>query len=972
MKKNILSASILAALTLTGCNSSDSSSDSSITAPIIKPANSIPVAKHDIALVGQFDGSQNQVIDVDVLANDSDADNDNLIIIEAKAAYGDVQIESNQISYRGIEKTPSGRDVISYTIEDSNGAIASSSVSVFAAPDNDNGFGQNPDKGNDNGFGQDVIDPNNDNGFGQNPDQGSDNGFSYDMPLQTESFNLQLRANEAFDLTKAILAHVGSKTASIADVSARLGKADVMQSDKGSMSLRAVYKYDRENHDGIQDTVIYAVEDKFGNVGINTINIDIVETPDIDVPIVGRPDIDVPIVGRPDIDVPQMDSVFDIKDHKTSDIETPEGVSIYKISIGEKYKGWAVDPTVGKNGINAIYGTAYLASKSMPLDYFYYAQSAEHVLSEKVTDVAILRIINPKNLETKTITIQLKDSEIHTWDGHEKPTVAPKKALFSYDSPSSEKDVDGSTMYDFAMIQPDPKFVINTFCMRADSDSDCEELIPVKVINTGTNYLYSFSAKQLTDGYELLVQSGYQRGNNDDYQNTNLDSVTESDILTIGVDVHIVRTIDTNAAAEPMHDAMAAAASDPAVEDVLEKAFNSDGSLVDDVKFETYGGTSIIRAKNHLSGAPRTDADKYDYQKVTVMTPNGKVKVFTGDDFIVSKDGSTMVYLHDNLTCSTTNMDDCALVNIVDLTSDNPTPSSISDLEKSVVSIPVGKDGNYLPQGSFGKEAQVSFEATSRLHISDDGKYVAYFLADTSGKSIDINGWTKRSDTAKYWRTIDFKGAMSDVPSSFKASYLYGATIDDGKLYIHNTSEDANSIVANLNDGSFEVAIPPYHSGGDISDSDFFDSENAVYKFSGANNRPYCGHSEHSGYGYALANKNDRSVVNIPAAAGYPMLGDSKVAIMDVGVPYGSNAGSSKSEDNFLGVKIYSYEGKELSRYPIDGLACYANDSGCDKGISQTDIKAYPVSFAAEGNGFRVVTSSKPNGKGKINTYLLN
>ena len=87
--------------------------------------NQAPVANPDTATV-----TQGEVVIIDVLANDSDIEGDNIIVISASASEGDVTINNdNTISYSATS-TFEGLDTISYTIEDTFGAQASSEVAV--------------------------------------------------------------------------------------------------------------------------------------------------------------------------------------------------------------------------------------------------------------------------------------------------------------------------------------------------------------------------------------------------------------------------------------------------------------------------------------------------------------------------------------------------------------------------------------------------------------------------------------------------------------------------------------------------------------------------------------------------------------------------------------------------------------------------------------------------------------------------
>ncbi|MCG7550151.1 ExeM/NucH family extracellular endonuclease [Pseudoalteromonas sp. Of7M-16] len=92
----------------------------------VLPDNQAPVANDDTA-----DAVQGERISIDVLANDTDADSDPLIINAATliSGEGDVSYSDAQVSF-----TPSanfvGQATISYTIADGNGETASATISV--------------------------------------------------------------------------------------------------------------------------------------------------------------------------------------------------------------------------------------------------------------------------------------------------------------------------------------------------------------------------------------------------------------------------------------------------------------------------------------------------------------------------------------------------------------------------------------------------------------------------------------------------------------------------------------------------------------------------------------------------------------------------------------------------------------------------------------------------------------------------
>ncbi|PKG83015.1 hypothetical protein CXF85_11755, partial [Colwellia sp. 75C3] len=88
--------------------------------------NIIPIANNDDVDVQQ--NSQHNIIDI--LSNDSDADGDTLTVTEVSANYGTVTIKSDgTLSYSPLGES-SETDIITYTISDGNGGIASAVVTV--------------------------------------------------------------------------------------------------------------------------------------------------------------------------------------------------------------------------------------------------------------------------------------------------------------------------------------------------------------------------------------------------------------------------------------------------------------------------------------------------------------------------------------------------------------------------------------------------------------------------------------------------------------------------------------------------------------------------------------------------------------------------------------------------------------------------------------------------------------------------
>ncbi|WP_344707094.1 Ig-like domain-containing protein [Sphingomonas swuensis] len=105
-----------------------SSAPATVTIQILSDENSVPVANDDEASV--YPG--NPVL-IDVLANDSDADSDALVITGVgDAAHGTVAIQSGKILYTpaaGYE----GSDAFTYSIADGAGGVAQGNVSVTVA-----------------------------------------------------------------------------------------------------------------------------------------------------------------------------------------------------------------------------------------------------------------------------------------------------------------------------------------------------------------------------------------------------------------------------------------------------------------------------------------------------------------------------------------------------------------------------------------------------------------------------------------------------------------------------------------------------------------------------------------------------------------------------------------------------------------------------------------------------------------------
>lgn len=97
----------------------------------ISPVNDAPVARNDVVTVTSW-----EPILIDVLANDSDIDNADLMIVSASVDIGSVAIIGNKLSF-----TPNngfnGNALINYTVNDSDGASASAQVTVVVDVESD-------------------------------------------------------------------------------------------------------------------------------------------------------------------------------------------------------------------------------------------------------------------------------------------------------------------------------------------------------------------------------------------------------------------------------------------------------------------------------------------------------------------------------------------------------------------------------------------------------------------------------------------------------------------------------------------------------------------------------------------------------------------------------------------------------------------------------------------------------------------
>ncbi|WP_169727527.1 Ig-like domain-containing protein [Granulosicoccus antarcticus] len=104
-------------------NADDSDSDGNGIEDDIEN-NTAPVANSDV-----LDTTSNNPVTIDVLANDTDADNDSLSIVTATTKVGEVSIEAGQLSYVAPENF-TGATIINYQITDPHQGTARSVVLV--------------------------------------------------------------------------------------------------------------------------------------------------------------------------------------------------------------------------------------------------------------------------------------------------------------------------------------------------------------------------------------------------------------------------------------------------------------------------------------------------------------------------------------------------------------------------------------------------------------------------------------------------------------------------------------------------------------------------------------------------------------------------------------------------------------------------------------------------------------------------
>ncbi|MFM2477038.1 Ig-like domain-containing protein [Celerinatantimonas sp. MCCC 1A17872] len=122
--------------TLTDANGASSTA---IVAVTVTALNDEPSAVDDTAIT-----DEDVPVNIDVLANDSDVDGDDLVIIQADADNGSIVIETDGTLTYTPDANFNGFDTITYTISDGQGGTSTASVSVVVNAVND-GPGANND-----------------------------------------------------------------------------------------------------------------------------------------------------------------------------------------------------------------------------------------------------------------------------------------------------------------------------------------------------------------------------------------------------------------------------------------------------------------------------------------------------------------------------------------------------------------------------------------------------------------------------------------------------------------------------------------------------------------------------------------------------------------------------------------------------------------------------------------------------------
>lgn len=106
--------------------------DSATVNITVVPVNDLPIVENDTATT-----AEDTPVTIDVLANDSDVDNDDLSIAFISASNGDALVTTDQ----QITYTPTadfnGESTINYTVSDGNGGSATGSINITVTPVND-------------------------------------------------------------------------------------------------------------------------------------------------------------------------------------------------------------------------------------------------------------------------------------------------------------------------------------------------------------------------------------------------------------------------------------------------------------------------------------------------------------------------------------------------------------------------------------------------------------------------------------------------------------------------------------------------------------------------------------------------------------------------------------------------------------------------------------------------------------------
>ncbi|MDN3389504.1 Ig-like domain-containing protein [Pseudoalteromonas sp. APC 3691] len=121
----------LATITYTVSDNNGGTNTATLTITITA-VNDAPVANNDTATMAE-DAAP---ILINVLANDTDSDGDNLSITAASADSGSVSVVDNKLQYTPAANT-NGIVVVSYTVDDGNNATDTGSLSITIAPIND-------------------------------------------------------------------------------------------------------------------------------------------------------------------------------------------------------------------------------------------------------------------------------------------------------------------------------------------------------------------------------------------------------------------------------------------------------------------------------------------------------------------------------------------------------------------------------------------------------------------------------------------------------------------------------------------------------------------------------------------------------------------------------------------------------------------------------------------------------------------